>query len=147
MKLYLFAFSIWLSTVLSTPPFSQIVTANHEWLSDLKRYQHENGVPKRPLNSFMCYKISYYDAIKSHLEPNSDHTLTSNDIVKATGQSWIQETPEIKEYYRKLSKNARDNHKFLFPDYTYQPVRKQKKHDSDEDGEHEVISMEEWNAL
>lgn len=58
--------------------------------------------------------------------------------MKASGQSWTQETREIKELY-KNAQDAQNNHKVLFPDYTYQPVRK-------ENAEHEVISMEEWNA-
>lgn len=137
-------------------PFSQIVdernypvTDIHIWLDETCEYHDKNGLPKRPLNAFILYKIAYFAAIKQYLG-----TASSSDISRACAQYWKTESPEILEYYKDASCSAREKHRLIFPAYRYRPKRKSRsnhtsntKSDTEEDAPHELISIEEWNRL
>jgi len=92
----------------------------------------------------MCYKGAYGEAIKGYLR-----TIVSSKC----GEFWRTETPEIRDYYHSVSHKAHQFHESLFPDYKYDPQRKNDKEknsktqkDSESDAEHEIVSLEEWTS-
>jgi hypothetical protein len=143
-------------------PFSEIardrqfvVQDMDSWLNDIDRYQHSDGKPKRKLNAFMCYRGAYAEAIKGYLRTRQSHVVSSK-----CGEFWRTESLEIRDYYHSVSQKAHQFHESLFPDYKYQPQKKNVKEnpvplankvpedvDSETDAEHEIISLEEWLNL
>ena len=143
----LFSISILLAPIiLAVQPMSQVAIANHNWIADLKYYQRNNGNPKRPFNTFMCYKISYHDSMKPYLRSVTGNNPASSSLAKAFAESWKQEDADFKQQYKDIAQIVLQNHQRLYPNHKFKNTkRKLKKLETD--APHEVITMLEWEAL
>jgi len=142
-----YAFILWTSLALSISPISQTGIANHEWILKLNTYQHLDGEPKRPLNSYMCYVKSYHSATKLCLYESSGTWPASDIIAKALGESWKKEDEAVQQYYREIAQDVLQNHQLLFPNHKFKKRILILEERCEEDAPHEVITREEWEAL
>ncbi|KZZ87412.1 STE11-like transcription factor [Ascosphaera apis ARSEF 7405] len=64
----------------------------------LQEVEKKNGKIARPMNSFMLYRSAYAERTKEWCSKNNHQIVSS-----VSGQSWPQETPEIREKYENLA--------------------------------------------
>lgn len=76
---------------------------------------------KRPLNPFMVYLRNIRNQIM-YENPG----INQREIVKICSEMWIKETDDIKSIYKKYSSILKSNHYKKYPDYKYNPIRKNK---------------------
>ncbi|KAL4811198.1 hypothetical protein BDV18DRAFT_6707 [Aspergillus unguis] len=81
----------------------------------------KNKVP-RPMNSFMLYRSAYTDRTKEYFKQQNHQVVSS-----AAGNSWNQETPEIRQKYERLSLIEKQNHMSAHPGYKFTPSKDKKK--------------------
>lgn len=74
------------------------------------------GKIKRPMNSFMLYRAAYSDRIKALLHQNNHQ-----EVSRASGKSWRQESPAIKQKYEELANIEKNNHNLAHPEYKFAP--------------------------
>ena len=85
--------------------------------------ESNNKHPPRPLNCFMIFGKAKRNIIKRF------YPLLSNaEISKVLGWSWNYVLDEeMREYYRKIQKRHKLEHKQKYPNYKYIPNRKKKR--------------------
>ncbi|KAI5304557.1 hypothetical protein KEM56_006348 [Ascosphaera pollenicola] len=82
----------------------------------MQEVEKKNGKIARPMNSFMLYRSAYAERTKEWCSKNNHQIVSS-----VSGQSWPQETLEIREKYERLAVIERENHKKAHPDYKFAP--------------------------
>ena len=81
--------------------------------------EEKNGRPPRPLNSFMIFRRNYMAGL---VDGPPDKKLSSK-ITKA----WVDMSGEIRDFFEFLSEIACKRHRELYPDYKFDPSKKDKK--------------------
>lgn len=88
----------------------------------------KHGKIPRPMNSFMLYRWAYAERTKE-LFRQQNHQVVST----AAGQSWNNETPEIKLQYERYAAIEKKNHLKAHPGYKFTPAKDKKKRMLDDD--------------
>ncbi|CAG8478666.1 6739_t:CDS:1 [Paraglomus occultum] len=89
-----------------------------------------NGSEKkhpRPLNSYILFRRNLENQIRTQ-NPGRKHTL--KEISKIAGKSWKTQPDKVKRYFHVLAKLSSYRHKAVYPDYTYNPLRRFKNGDN-----------------
>lgn len=105
----------------------------HRPVADRLQEAQVKGKVKRPMNSFMLYRAAYTERIKVMFHQNNHQ-----EVSRASGKSWRQETPAIKQKYERLANIEKDNHNLAHPDYKFAPkkendAKKRKRRGATED--------------
>ncbi|KAJ3273189.1 hypothetical protein HDV01_004691 [Terramyces sp. JEL0728] len=74
---------------------------------------------KKPMNSFFYYRRDIKDKIVKEYG-----SIASHDVSKIASECWKNESVEVKEYYKRLSKQAHEEHKANHPNFEWQPWKK-----------------------
>ncbi|KAF5377093.1 hypothetical protein D9615_010554 [Tricholomella constricta] len=80
----------------------------------------------RPPNSFMLYRADQLTNLPP-LPPGRSNAWTQPEISGMASKSWKSATPEVKAYWKERADAAKVTHELLYPDYRYQPTRKEDK--------------------
>lgn len=98
-----------------------------------ERHQEAAGAGKikRELNPFLLYRKAHKNIAEALIRMHSDDDSHINPrISKLCGNSWKpMESPAFRAQYEKWSKIEKDRLKKAFPDYRYQPNKKQREED------------------
>ncbi|CAJ2509039.1 Uu.00g140650.m01.CDS01 [Anthostomella pinea] len=100
--------------------------ANRSIQTRLRENQNSGGRIKRPVNAFLLYRKAIQNRVKAYLKGQNgqNHQLISS----YAGLGWKSETPEVREWYRRLAAIEKKNHGKAFPTYKFHPgVNKSKK--------------------
>lgn len=91
------------------------------------------GKIKRELNPFLLYRKAHKNVAEALIRTSSDNTSHINPrISKLCGVSWkTMESSSVRAQYETWSKIEKDRLKEAFPDYRYQPNKKQREDNSD----------------
>ena len=128
---------ITLNTILANPTphtsFSQIAKEHgyhinnmDKWLTDLTRYKHPDGRPKRRLNAFMCYKNAETDAIRQLYH---EYALIAHSHHESLFPNY--------SYQPKSRSRTKAKH----------DEKPNKDSENDDDAPHEIIGWEEWSRM
>lgn len=90
----------------------------HRPIADRLQEARIKGKIKRPMNSFMLYRAAYTERIKAMFHQNNHQ-----EVSRASGKSWRQETPAIKRKYEELANIEKENHNLAHPDYKFAPKK------------------------
>ncbi|GAN02963.1 conserved hypothetical protein [Mucor ambiguus] len=78
----------------------------------------KSAIP-RPLNSFMIFRMEHQASVSKE-NPGATH----QDISKKLSTKWKGLTPLERQEYSKKALTAKEEHKLLYPNYTYCPRRR-----------------------
>lgn len=97
-------------------------------LDERRREASVAGKIKRELNPFLLYRKAHKSVAEELIRNNSNDTSHINPrISKLCGVSWKHlEPPEVKSQYETWSKIEKDRLKEAFPEYRYQPNKRQR---------------------
>ncbi|MCJ1266765.1 hypothetical protein MMC22_006650 [Lobaria immixta] len=112
-----------------TAPLSELTDFDHVPLKDVLAYctrpkeirvteKGKSGKISRPMNSYMLYRYAYSERCKVWCAQNN-HQIVST----ICGQSWVLETPEIKERFADFSQVEKINFAKAHPGYKYRPAK------------------------
>lgn len=90
----------------------------HRPIAERLQEARSKGKIKRPMNSFMLYRAAYSDRIKALFQQNNHQ-----DVSRASGKSWRQESPAIKQKYEELANIEKNNHNRAHPEYKFAPKK------------------------
>ncbi|KAJ3318531.1 hypothetical protein HDV06_000414 [Boothiomyces sp. JEL0866] len=86
------------------------------------KYMNTSSEPKKPLNSFFHYRrakkqeiIEIYNITKSH------------EISRKAAELWANESKQVRDYFQQISLNEHLKFKELYPDYDWQPWKRDSK--------------------
>ncbi|KAJ3271932.1 hypothetical protein HDV01_006066 [Terramyces sp. JEL0728] len=78
--------------------------------------------PKKPLNSFFHYRKSKkQEIVRNH------HITKSHEISKKAAELWAKESKEVRDHFHKLSLEEHNKFKEQYPDYDWQPWKRNPK--------------------
>ncbi|KAF5377085.1 hypothetical protein D9615_010551 [Tricholomella constricta] len=80
----------------------------------------------RPPNSFMLYRADQLTNLPP-LPQGRSNAWTQPEISGMASKSWKSATPEVKAHWKARADEAKVTHELLYPDYRYQPTRKEDK--------------------
>lgn len=131
-----------LTSHMSDIPLRDMELYVHRSISDRLQEARSKGKIKRPMNSFMLYRAAYTERIKAMFHQNNHQ-----EVSRASGKSWRQETPAIKQKYEELANIEKDNHNLAHPDYKFAPkkeseAKKRKRRGATEDDISELDETE-----
>ncbi|KAI8062751.1 hypothetical protein BC940DRAFT_321981 [Gongronella butleri] len=78
--------------------------------------------PPRPINCFMAFRLDKYREVTEKCA-----TLNHRDVSKVIARMWKEADPKVKAHYRKIAEDAHTEHVKKYPDYRYNPMRKETK--------------------
>ncbi|GJE93248.1 HMG box domain-containing protein [Phanerochaete sordida] len=82
-----------------------------------RRTSRDDDQPPRPMNSFMLFRQDFLKNTAKGRQPMVPS--------KAAGLAWKKLSPKEKEHWQMLADVAKEEHKRLYPDYRFQPKRRE----------------------
>ncbi|KAI0924352.1 hypothetical protein AcV7_003081 [Taiwanofungus camphoratus] len=107
-------------------PFAHITIAL-AWTMSNTRGRHSTTPKKvkQPPNTFLLYRAAKVPELYKGEVPNS--MSLQRDISKRVAEMWHAESDMVKQYYRDLAKEKKEEHMLAHPDYKRQPLVRAKK--------------------
>jgi len=107
--------------LLLQPPF--LLTIPIDKLIDPAARTNGGKKIPRPQNSWLLFRRNYECYFRQH----ADRTYSVSEISKMATEWWRILPDTVKDYFRALSKLAKQCHKDKYPDYSYHPKRRQNR--------------------
>lgn len=88
----------------------------------------------RPPNAYILYRKERHQIVKGKRPGITNNeiceyhvpffwTHTDSSVAQVLGRCWNMEHPDIRTYYKKMADDIKEEHKRLYPDYQYRPLK------------------------
>ena len=81
--------------------------------------------PPRPPNAWIIYRSAKVREMSSE-NPGQPRKVQA-DVSREISERWRTESPEVKAHYERLADEKKAEHQLLFPNYRFQPMKKEEK--------------------
>ncbi|KII92243.1 hypothetical protein PLICRDRAFT_103505, partial [Plicaturopsis crispa FD-325 SS-3] len=80
--------------------------------------------PPRPPNAWIIYRS---DKLQQLAPPPGQKSPPQADVSRTIAKMWRQESDPVREHYERLAEKKKAEHAIMYPNYRFQPMKKEEK--------------------